>query len=89
MQGLKRSLQKMFDTADRCVAGHRRYKLVDFFEYEAAMNSSQNQQNFDTVPHSDLLQKVATLQETGCGEFHGCVWGYHRQFEFELTVGLS
>lgn len=53
------------------------------------MNSSQNWQNFDAVPHSDLLQKVATLQETCCGDFHGCVWGYHRQFEFELTVGLS
>lgn len=53
------------------------------------MNSSQIWQKFDAVPHSDLLLKVATLQNTYCGEFHGCVWGYHRQFEFELTVGLS
>jgi hypothetical protein len=53
------------------------------------MNSSQNWQNFDAVPHSDLLIKVAMLSETCCGESYVCVWGYHRQFEFELTVGLS
>jgi len=53
------------------------------------MNSSQNWQNFDAVPHSDLLIKVAMLPETCCGESYVCVWGYHRQFEFELTVRVG